>query len=129
MDNKQIFEFAEKLVKDVRDNAIRSCDSQLSEKSNSPIAKRWRELVKSGKVEELQKTLIVDCIDDALFFLLKAIDNKELNLNYISKDNRIIKLAEEGLGEMAGSYASKDWIEKFSNERYSDNFSDLDLDF
>ncbi len=126
MGNKLINEFAEKLIKSVRDNAIRSCDSQLSKESNSPIAKRWRKLVDSKNIEELQKTLITDCIDDVLFHLLEAIDNKELDLSFISNKGLSINLSEEGLGEMSGSYASNDWIEQFSNERFIDDFGDLD---
>ena len=112
---------AEKLIKNVRDNTIKSCDSQLLKESNSPIAKRWRELVNSGNINELQKTLIVNCIDDTLFHLLDAIDKRKININYITNKNETINLSEAGLGEMAGSYASNNWIEQFSDERFSDD--------
>ena len=125
MDKKEIREFAKKLIQKVRDNAVRSCDSQLSMTSNSPIAKRWREIVDSNDITKLQKTMIVDCIDDALFHLLDAIDNNQLKMIYLTDNNKRIDLAEEGLGEMSGSYASNDWTEQFSSERYSDNFLDL----
>ena len=129
MEKRLILEFAEKLIKNVRDNTIRSCDSQLSKESNSPVAKRWRELADSGKLEELQRTLITNCIDDTLFHLLEAIDNKKLNISYLSNNGENINLSEKGLGELSGSYASNDWIEQFTDERFSDDFDDLNLDF
>ena len=129
MDNKIILEFVKNLIKNVRDTTIKSCDSQLAEGANSSIAKRWRELIDSNNIAELQKAMIVDCIDDALFHLLDAIDNNQLRLAYITDKNENIVLSEKGLGEMAGSYASNDWNDQFSEERVPDNFSDLDIDF
>lgn len=129
MSNEIILEFAKKLVKNVRDNSIRSCDSQLSKKSNSPIAKRWRELIDANNITELQRTMIIDCIDDVLFHLLDAIDNNKLELAYITDKKENVILSEQGLGEMAGSYASNEWNEQFSDERISNDFNDLDIEF
>ncbi len=124
--NKEIQEFAENLVKQVRDTAIRSCDGQMKPNINTPIAKRWRGIIENGTVQELQKAMITDCIDEALFFLLQSIDQGVLNLSYNSSDGKSVNLTEEGLGELSGWYmGSEGWRSEYSGERFTDDFLDL----
>lgn len=126
MPKPEIEEFAKKLVENIRDAAIKNCDSQLNENMNAPVAKRWRELKKKGNLEELQKTMISDCIDEVVFSVLMSIDQGLLNISYKTDSGKAINLPEEGLGELSGWYmGSGGWRAIFSKERFVDDFSDM----
>jgi hypothetical protein len=124
MDSLEIEEFARVLIKEVRDRTIVNCDSQLKESSNSPNAKRWRELnVKHNT--DLVKAVIADCVDLAIANFLSAIDHGSLNLKFVSSDNHEVDLTKAN-DELTGWYmGSGEWREKFSKERYFDDFKDL----
>lgn len=126
--NSEIEEFAEIFVQKVRDHSIRSLDSQQMPISNSPIAKRWRQSNQNEQGRSsLQQVMIPDCVDDALFHLLNAIDSGELKLLFVSKSGKVVDLSNAGLGELAGWYmgSSEGWRAKFSKERFVDDFEDL----
>jgi hypothetical protein len=79
MPKAEIEEFARLLVREVRDKAIANCDMLLESNGNSPPAKRWREKI-NGTSKELGSTMIPDCVDQTLFYLLHAIDTGVLRL-------------------------------------------------
>jgi len=120
---KEIIEFGKVLVQQVRDTAIKSCDVQLyATNMRSPIAKRWQDAKNSGNIDEFGATVIQDCVDDTIFYLLEAIDNGFLNLSLNTPDGETINLTAEGLGELSGWYAGE-WVSKYSNERFSNDIS------
>lgn len=119
----EIEEFAQILVRQVRDAAIRNCDALLLPQAGSPVARRWRQL---GASPSEIGVVIPDAIDEAVFSVLQAIDQGLLRLKYVSRSGREIDLTEEGLGELSGWYmGSGGWRAMYSQERYVDDFSDL----
>ena len=83
-------------------------------------------MLENGKFEELQKMMISDCIDEVLFYLLQSIDQGLLNVSFNAANGKQINLPEEGLGELSGWYmGSCGWRPQYSEERFSDDFSDL----
>ncbi len=123
MPQEVIIEFAKLLVQNVRDRAISSCNAQLhTDNLNSPIAKRWREARNSGKIDEFGEMIIADSVDDAIFYLLDAIDNGVINISFNSSSGKAINLSDEGLGELAGDFAGE-WCAKYSSEPYYDYLS------
>jgi hypothetical protein len=123
----EIEEFAKLLVREVRDRSVVSCDSQVKPESNSPIAKRWREAVSSSPPGALAGAMIPDCIDDALFHLLHAIDSGALRLSFVTASGKLVDLTGDGMGELAGWYMmGKDgWRSRYSQQRVVDDLEDL----
>lgn len=120
MEQDIITAFAEDLVKNVRDRAIKNCDVQLhTENLNSPIAARWEAIKRNGSFNQFAEMLISDVVDSVLFSLLNAIDDGSLPV-FIKGKDALIDLADEGYGELGGSYMAE-WRSKFSKERcYND---------
>jgi hypothetical protein len=118
---EEIIHFAKLIVENVRDQAIKSCDVQLhTDNLNSPIAKRWRDVINNGNIENLGEMIISDCVDDTIFYLLKAIDEGILNLSFNASSGKQINLSLDGLGELSGWYMGE-WRSKYSNERCSND--------
>lgn len=120
----EVEEFAKLLMQHVRDKAIGSCDMLLDPSCNSVDAKRWREYQLSGRVDDLLREVIPDCVDTALFYLLKAIDEGILRISFKASSGRTIDLVEAGESEMAGWGAmggADGWRARFSEERFSDD--------
>jgi hypothetical protein len=122
----EIEEFAKLLLREVRDRAIVDCDGQLQAHANSPTAKRWRQNIKDGSSKALARTMIPDCVDDVVFYLLHAIDTGALRLSFTATNGNVIDLSREGLGELAGWFMGGDsWRAKYSEQRFVDDFADL----
>lgn len=122
MPQRAIEELGELLVRHVRDVAIASCDMQLLPHSNTPMAKRWRRaaLPFNGKVPP--RVLIPDCVDEALFAFLRAIDNGLLRLSFTAENGETVDLVKAGRGELAARYMASDgWRAKYSKERFFDD--------
>jgi hypothetical protein len=124
MDSKHIEEFARILVQEVRDMAIRNCDSQLEPESQTLIAKRWRKAASVAKGQLPPREIVPDCVDSAVFYLLHAIDQGLLPLRFVSKSGEVVDLAEDGMGELAGEYMCSGGWREMSKERYVDDFGD-----
>lgn len=126
MPKPEIEEFAKLLVREVRDRSITSCNAQLQPQSNSPIAIRWRENLKDGQSKALAMSMIPDCIDDALFHLLHAIDAGSLRVSFTATNGTVVDLSSEGMGELAGWFMGSDaWRAKYSQQRFVDDFANL----
>lgn len=125
MPKAEIEEFAKILIREVRDVTIESCDMSLEPNTNSPTAKRWRDLL-GGSPKELGKTIIPDCVDRTLFYLLRAVDSGTLRISFVASNGKTIDLTDEGMSELGGWYAAVDpWIMKYSKQRYVDDLEDL----
>ena len=127
MPRSEIEEFARLLVKEVRDRAVASCDSQLKPQSNSPIAKRWRNHINDSSVIALAGEMIPDCVDDVLFHLLHAIDSGALRLSYAASNGEVVDLVGDGMGELAGWYmmSKEGWRSQYTRQRFTDDLGDL----
>ena len=118
----EIEEFAKILVESVRDAAIRSNDSVFVGKH--AIAKRWKEAAAtSGSPEEFAKVIIPDIVDSTIAHLLGAIDQELLRLCFTAANAKSIDLATESDG-LSGLYGAE-WCEKYTKERFIDDFDDL----
>ena len=72
------------------------------------------------------EAIIPECVDAALYFLLHAIDDGMLKLQYVAADGKAVDLTSEGLSEMAGWYIGPDgWRSMYSEERFNE-FVDAD---
>jgi len=127
MPKSEIEEFARMLVREVRDRSIASCDSQVNAESNSPVAKRWRQHLTTDSSTGLATSMIPDCIDDALFHLLAAIDAGALHLSFVASNGSVVDLTNEGEGELAGWYmmSKEGWRSKYTEQRFADDLEDL----
>ena len=124
MPSPEIEEFAKLLVNHVRDASIQSSDNILD--ATHVIAKRWRSAGRHGDLKSIAKTLIPDIVDNTIFNLLDAIDNGALKISFKASNGKVVNLPEDGLWELAGWYMGSDsWREKYSKERFTDDFSDL----
>lgn len=118
MDQNDREEFGRILARCIRDASIQSCDRRLEAGVTTTIARRWHEAVQANDSSQLAKTLIADIVDDAIFWLLHAIDEGSLRMSFTTSAGRVIDLTTEGLGELAGWYLGEDgWRARFSQER------------
>jgi hypothetical protein len=70
--------------------------------------------------------MIPDCIDDALFHLLHAIDTGALRLAFLATNGTMVGLSKEGMGQLAGWFMGSDgWKAKYSQQRFFDDCADL----
>ncbi len=125
MDSTELEEFAKLLVKEVRDKAIQSCDRNLLPNSKNAISKRWREAAGNG-VEAVVRVVIADVVDSTIAHLLAAIDQEMLPLSFARSNGASINLVAVATesGELSGWYMGE-WREKYSKERFPDDFSHL----
>ena len=126
MATSEVTEFARTLVRQVRDPAISSCDRQLDPSSRAPVAVRWRQALVGGTPVDAVRTVIPDCVDEVLFYLLQAIDQGVLRLCFTDEAGEVVDLTEAGLGELSGWYmGSAGWRAQYSEQRFADDFADL----
>ena len=127
--NEKLNDFGKILVRDVRDAAIRACDINCQPSAQSIEAKHWRKLGIENSIP-LARAMIPECVDAAVFFLLNAIDQGTLRLQFIADDGSTVDLTRESLGELAGWYFVDDGFRAaFSEERiihYDDHYDDTE---
>jgi hypothetical protein len=129
MRRRGIEEFARILVQKVRDPAIESCDANLRAGAKNVIAKRWRAAARR-QPDVFAKTIVPDIVDSVVSHLLAAIDQERLRLSFTPSEGTRVDLVKEGRGELSGWYKGPDgWVERYSGERFSDDFSDLERMF
>jgi hypothetical protein len=122
--------FAERLIRLVRDRAIIACDQLISGEASGPLADRWREIASTDDARESIEALIPDIVEQTLFQLCDALDNGQLPLGWRRDDGSCVPLEELGQGEMAGwiMMGAGGWVARFSQERFTDAFANLDLE-
>jgi len=121
MPDPSISSFAEALVRLVRDRAIQNCDARLTPGTRSPIGKYWQAALEGKNSRAIGNVIIPDCVDEAIFCLLNAIDDGGLKLIYVDGSGNSVNLLESGLGELAGWYVGTDsWRHKFSSQRINE---------
>lgn len=122
MPGPEVEEFVRRLVENVRDLAIRSCDAQLRTAAPSPTATRWRAAAQAAGSDcgPPAHVLVPDAVDMALGYLLGAIDQGVLQLSYRADSGEVVDLTKDGLLELGGSY--DEWVERYSKERYSEYY-------
>ena len=119
MTQEEITEFAKLLVQRVRDSAIVSADGVLTtENMNSPIARHWRVARESGDFDKFGKSIIVECVDNAIFYFLLAIDEGLINLSFKTLNDKRVELTDEIIGELGGYYMAE-WRSEYSSQRLS----------
>lgn len=127
MDTPEIEEFAKILVEKIRDAAIRNCDRMLLPENNVAIAVRWR-AASVDTPELFARMLISDAVDEAIANLLIAIDQEVMPLSFTSSNGKTVDLTEvaRSSGDLSGWYGgSGGWCEKYTKERFIDDFADL----
>lgn len=125
MPRPEIEEFA-KLLIEVRDRSIEGCDSNLEPETKGPVAERWRSQLGAGSPKDVALTVIPDCVDETLFYLLEAIDSGLLRISFTASNGNVIDLPSEGMAELAGWYmGSEGWRRAHSGQRFIDDFEDL----
>src|SRR6185436_13215974 len=113
MPSREIEEFAETLVRCVRDAAIRGCDTRLRPVARGKRSLIWQDL---GLTEAMQETLLADVVDEALFQLLDAIDQGQLRIKYVASNGTEVDLNSSG--ELGGRYLGPGgWRAQYSKER------------
>ena len=115
--------FAQALVRLVRDIAIGNCLARLTPDARSPIEKRYAAALGGANLEPIRDLIVPDCVDQANFCLLNAIDDGGLKLTFTGPDGRQVGLTEDGLSELAGWYVMEEeegWRERFSRKRIND---------
>jgi acyl-CoA reductase-like NAD-dependent aldehyde dehydrogenase len=126
MPSPEVEEFATLLMHRVRDAAIRVSDRTLQE--NHAVAKRWRAAMEESG-EATASVMIPDCVDETIYNLLRAIDEGALQVRFVASSGEVVDLSEEGKSELAGWFmGSEGWRRQFSQERFVDDFADLELD-
>jgi hypothetical protein len=126
MPSAEVEEFATVLIKQVRDEAIRSCDRTLGEDAKGHQAKRWKQLIQDGNPDALVKALIPDIVDATVCALLRSIDDEALKLSFTTSNAKTCDLNDEGLSELVGWYAGiPGWRSTYSDERFNDDYADV----
>jgi hypothetical protein len=126
MPNFEIEEFAKILIEHVRDNTISNSDRNLRPGARYPVALRWKEEISKGTPDSIVNVIIPDIVDETIFQLLAAIDQELLRLSFTASNAKTVDLSTDGQGELGGWYMGTDgWREKYSQERFVDDFSDL----
>ncbi len=122
MPRRAIEELGILFVRHVRDVAIQSCDMQLLPHSQTAVAKRWRRAAIPFNGQVPPQVLISDCVDEAIYAFLRAIDQGLLPLSYVSENGETVDLVKEGRGELAARYMAADgWRAKYSKERVNED--------
>jgi len=80
------------------------------------------EALSTGDLKRISDVIIPDCVDEAIFCLLHAIDERHLKLTFTAPNGEKVDLADEGLSELAGWYVGGEdnWRYRFSKERIND---------
>jgi hypothetical protein len=120
----ELEQFAELLVRNVRDAAIRQIDRARADRG--PLGDRWRQAEQLSAPDAIHE-LTPDIVDEVVFHLLDSLDNDRLPLAWLSDDGEAVQLSELGSAELGGWYAGGEWRSRFSSERWTDLFPDLEF--
>jgi hypothetical protein len=121
MPSPEIEEFAKVLVQQVRDAAVQSSDRRARADAQNVVTRRWKQVVRNERLEQIADVLIPDIVDDTVFHILRAIDQGLLQLSFTASNGKVVDLPSDGLGELAGWYmGSGGWRAMYSHERLVD---------
>jgi hypothetical protein len=109
-------EFAEALIREVRDVAISNMDRAFD--FADVQGRFWRETVRTDSARVAVLELMPDIVDATLMRLLDAVDEGSLELLFRTKDGNLLDLRKDGRGELLGFYASEDWLRDFAGQRF-----------
>lgn len=124
----ELDEFAEQLMRVVRDRAVVACDRLLSGQMVGPQGERWKR-VAAGNAREVLVALLPDVVDQVLFELLNAVDNGEFPLAWRDSLGALRPMGDLGSGELAGwLMGSPGWRDRFSSQRFNGDNAGLRLD-
>jgi hypothetical protein len=128
MSTQAIEEFAELLVRHVRDRGIKDCDLTLRPDCQAVDAKRWRAAAATGG-QVPASMVIPDCVDATVFRLLFAMDDADfLHLSFTTPRGETVDLSVAGGGEPAGWYMGTRWWRAwYSKERMVDLEDSADI--
>ncbi|SNT37707.1 hypothetical protein SAMN05421812_105135 [Asanoa hainanensis] len=116
-------EFARQLMRAVRDEAIQSCDNALTTGPRTAVGRRWFDATDAAGRDAIRMA-IPDIVDEVIFhFLNRGIDQGALPLSLRTSDGSVVDLAaldDDGLG----GWFMTDWRQRYSDERFSDDFSE-----
>jgi len=114
----EIETFAEFIVANLRDPAIRNCSDTINRKGVQ--ADRWREAFKDSSTGQLIDVIVPDVVDQVMFELLLLIDSQVIDLKWSLDDDKdpYRGTESEQEGTAAGSYLDE-WRELYSNETVS----------
>jgi hypothetical protein len=123
-------QFAELVMRLVRDRAIVACDSLAAGRVRGARGEYWQALTPDPASRALAEALIPEVVDEVLFQLLDALDNGQLPVAWRStEDGSWIPLEDLGQGEMAGwlTMGQGGWPDSFSGQRHVDHLAGLHL--
>lgn len=128
-ENTELRQFAERLIRLVRDRAIKECDQFAAGKVRGTRGDRWRDIVTDASAHHTLTALIPDIVDQVLFEFLNAVDNDELPLGWRRTDGSFVALEEIGKGEMGGWFmgGEEGWLDDFSTQRFSNPLTGVTL--
>lgn len=126
-EDTELRQFAEQLVRLVRDRAIVVCDQLAAGEMRGACGEHWRGVMATASTRSVLAALIPDVVDEVLFELLNASDNNALPLGWRRADGSFVALEELGKGEMAGRLmmGAGGWLGEFSTQRFNDYLADL----
>jgi hypothetical protein len=81
----EIEQFAKTLIEFVRDASVQSNDRELRPTAQSRVAKRWR-LAADGDSLSFARVMIPDVVDETIFYLLQAIDEGLLKMQFTTSE-------------------------------------------
>jgi hypothetical protein len=129
MSTQAIDEFGERLVREVRDVAIRGGDLTVRPDYQGVDGKRWRAAAAAAGGQVPADMVIADCVDGTVSVTLYAMDDANLlHLSFTTKRRETVDLLVEGHGELSGWYGgTSGWRTWYSKERVVDldDFADI----
>lgn len=121
MVNKDVLdEFAQLVMKRVRDESVWRADAIISGRLKGEKAELIREKMGSLTTDTLKSmsVLIPEIIDSTLFYLFNMLDDEDDLKLYFTSRNGITIVLNEASDGLAGELFNKDgWINRFSTER------------
>jgi hypothetical protein len=117
----ELNDFAELLMRLVRDRAISTCEAFAAGRIGGPDGQRWNTVLAGGDARAAVTELIGDIVDQTLFYLLNAIDNGDLPLAWQRPDGTCAELYDLGRSELAGWFiGSPGWRSQYSTRPFFD---------
>ena len=118
-DDAELRQFAELLMRLVRDQSIASCDALAAGRMGGAAGKRWRELLADDQARDAVRALIPEIVDEVLFYFVNALDADDLPLAWRREDGSYVDLYELGGSELGGDLMVSDgWRAKYSSQRF-----------